>query len=91
MPSHAFSQVLVPASTYDLIDLPTVKDELSLKSVDTSNDNFLNRAITQSSAAAANYCNRIFQVETLIGSHPQLHIESTEQALDGVVLRIISS
>ena len=66
MPSHAFSQVLVPASTYDLIDLPTVKDELSLKSVDTSNDNFLNRAITQSSAAAANYCNRIFQVETLI-------------------------
>jgi hypothetical protein len=54
-----------PAGAYDLTDLATVRDELSLKTDDTSNDAFLSRAITQSSRAIANYCNRVFPVETV--------------------------
>lgn len=54
-----------PAGPYDLTDLNTVHDELSVKDGDTSNDAFLSRAITQSSIAIANYCNRVFQVEAV--------------------------
>ena len=53
------------ASPYDLTDLATVKDELNLSTTDTSNDAFLSRAITQASTAIANYCNRVFAVETV--------------------------
>lgn len=48
---------------YDLTDLATVKDELSV--TDPSNDSFLSRAITQASSSIANYCNRVFAVEAL--------------------------
>ncbi len=59
-----------PASPYDLTDLATVKDELSVKSSD--NDTFLQRAITQASRVIANYCNRTFTVETI---QDQIYIE----------------
>ena len=46
-----------PSASYALVDLATVKDELSLSSVDTSNDVSLTRAIMSVSALIANYCN----------------------------------
>lgn len=55
--------VITPAATYDLTDLPTAKDELSLNS--TTDDAFLGRAISQVSASIAQYCNRVFPVETV--------------------------
>jgi hypothetical protein len=48
---------------YDLVDLATVKAELKL--VDQSADPDLKRYITQASAAAANFCNRVFPIETV--------------------------
>jgi Phage gp6-like head-tail connector protein len=48
---------------YDLVDLPTIKAELNL--TDTSKDTLLLRWITQASAAAARFCNRVFPVETV--------------------------
>lgn len=54
-----------PAGAYDLTDLATVKDELSILPGDTSQDAFLQRAITQASMAIANYCSRVFPVEAL--------------------------
>jgi hypothetical protein len=54
-----------PAGPYDLTDLATVRDELSIPATDTANNAFLSRGITQVSTAIANYCNRVFQVETL--------------------------
>lgn len=54
-----------PARPYDLTDLATVHDELSITTNDTSNDTFLSRAITQASSAIANYCNRVFQIEAV--------------------------
>lgn len=65
MTAAAITNVLVAAATYDLVDLDTVKDELNITSTDTSKDDFLSRAITQVSAAVANYCNRVFPVETV--------------------------
>lgn len=59
------STVLVPAQNYDLTDLATVKDELSLKASDITNDVWLGRAITQVSATIAQWCNRTFPVETV--------------------------
>ena len=38
---------------------------ISIKTAETSNDAFIGRAITQASAAVGNYCNRIFQLETV--------------------------
>ncbi len=54
-----------PAGPYDLTDLATVHDEVELPLTVVGSDQFLSRAITQSSSAISNYCNRIFQVETL--------------------------
>jgi hypothetical protein len=54
-----------PAGPYDLTDLATVHDELTIPTADVSNDSFLSRAITQVSASIAKYCNRVFQVESL--------------------------
>lgn len=51
---------------YDLTDIATVHDELSITTtVDTANDPFLLRAITQASIAIAKYCNRVFPVEAV--------------------------
>ena len=54
-----------PAGPYDLTDLPTVHDEIPIPTQDTSNDAFLQRAITQTSLAIKKYCNRVFQVEAV--------------------------
>jgi len=65
MPVDRFISVINPAATYDLTDLATVKDELAIATNDTTKDAFLSRAISQASAAIGNYCNRVFQVETI--------------------------
>lgn len=57
------STTVTAASSYDLTTLAVVKDELSIS--DGSKDASLSRYITSASAAAAQYCNRIFQVETV--------------------------
>lgn len=54
-----------PAGPYDLTDLATVHDELSIPTNATDNDAFLQRAITQASRAIKNHCNRVFQVEAI--------------------------
>jgi len=55
--------VLQAAVSTLLTDLPTVKDELSIKAADTSNDAWLTRAITQASRAIAVYTKRKFAPE----------------------------
>lgn len=57
--------VTTAAPDYDLTDLATVKDELSIKTSDTSNDAWLGRGITQISKAIKKHCNRVFQVEAV--------------------------
>jgi hypothetical protein len=54
-----------PAGPYDLTTLSIAKDELQLDSVDTRQDAFLQRGITQVSQAIRNECNRTFQVEAI--------------------------
>lgn len=54
-----------PADPYDLVTLAIARDELGIPAADTSNDTFLQRAITQSSSAIAKYCNRVFTVEVI--------------------------
>lgn len=57
------STVLVAASSYRLATLDDVKDELQ---VDTgASDGTLNRYLDSASAAIAQYCNRVFPVETV--------------------------
>lgn len=55
--------VTQPASIYDLVSLATVKSELSIQTIDTSNDVWLSGSITQSSKAIAKYCGRVFVCE----------------------------
>lgn len=55
--------VLSPAATYDLTDLETTKDELSIKHTDSNNDTWLARAITQVSRAVMNETSRVFAPE----------------------------
>jgi len=57
--------VVTAAEDYDLTDLATIHDELGISDGDTSNDTFFSRVITQASTAISNYCNRVFQVETV--------------------------
>src|SRR5579863_3357625 len=54
-----------PAGPYDLATLVDLRDELSIKSIDTSNDATLSRYITQASTAICSYCGRVFAVEAL--------------------------
>lgn len=54
-----------PAGPYDLTSLAEAKDELSIPTTDVSNDARLSRYITQASASIANYCNRVFAIETI--------------------------
>lgn len=63
MPSIVVTTVTAPASSYDLVDLATVKDDLMI--TDTSSDAFLQRVITRVSNEAKLFCNRVFQVEGL--------------------------
>ena len=59
------STVLVPAASYDLTTLATIKDDLAIPAADTSSDTTLARFITEQSALVAQYCNRVFPVETV--------------------------
>lgn len=63
MSVEIISTVITAAKTYDLADLSTVKSDLAI----TGNDEnaYLKRLISRASAAAKNYCNRVFQVETV--------------------------
>lgn len=56
--------VTVPATARSLVDLATWKDDWGIRGGD--DDAFLSRAILRCSAAAENYCNRSFGVETLV-------------------------
>lgn len=55
--------VLVPAASALLLDLPTAKSELGIKSGDTSNDSWLTLVIGQASRSIESYCNRVFAIE----------------------------
>lgn len=48
---------------YDLVGLRTIKAELEYS--DSDKDELLKRWITQASAAAARFCNRVFPIETV--------------------------
>lgn len=51
---------VLTAGTGDLTTLTNVKLEIAIPSADTSSDSWLNLAIPQTTAAAQNYCNRVF-------------------------------
>lgn len=61
--SGAVFTVIAAASSYDLTTLAVVKDELVITGTD--GDVSLNRYIKSCSAAVAQYCNRVFQAETV--------------------------
>lgn len=65
MPIRAsISTVTVPAVSQDLTTLTDVKSELKI--YDNKEDTWLSRQIKAASAAASNYCNRVFAAETLV-------------------------
>jgi hypothetical protein len=55
--------VVSPASSYDLVDLETVKDELGIPPADTSQDARIQRWITATSARLSNICGVVFPEE----------------------------
>lgn len=55
--------VIIPADSYDLVTLDDLKADLGI-SID-ADDDFLTRAIGKASSAAAQYCGRVFPVETV--------------------------
>ena len=55
--------VIEPASSYDLVDLDTVKDELGIPPEDISKDGRLQRWITSTSQRFANICGVVFPEE----------------------------
>lgn len=59
------STIVTPASSTDLTTLATIKDDLAIPVTDTSSDATLSRFITEQSALVAQYCNRVFPVETI--------------------------
>lgn len=63
MSLQIITTVLTAAKSYELTDLATVKDELEL--TDGKADGRLRRYLAEASAAAAQYCNRRFQLETV--------------------------
>jgi hypothetical protein len=62
---HAITTVTAAASTQDLVTLAIVKDELGVGPSVSTYDAQIGRYISAASAAAANYCNRVFPLETL--------------------------
>ena len=55
--------VTAPAASYNLIDLATFKADLGITS--TTDDAYLTNRIASASATVANFCNRVFPVESL--------------------------
>lgn len=60
----SLSTVVTPAKNYDLTTLAVVKGLLQITG--TSQDDYLKSLISAASAGAANYCNRVFPVETVL-------------------------
>jgi hypothetical protein len=56
--------ITTPASTRDLVSLDDVREQLSIKSTDTSPDTWLAKVLTRASRQAEQYCNRIFAEQT---------------------------
>ena len=65
MPVRIVSTVLTAASDYDLTTLANIKDDLAIPNTDTSSDTSLARYITEQSLLVAQYCNRVFPIETV--------------------------
>lgn len=65
MADNVVLTVMQAAASYDLTDYETAKNELGIDASNTKDDEFITRNVSQVSAAAANYCNRVFQVEQL--------------------------
>ncbi len=65
MPVRIVSTVVTSASSYDLTTLDNIKDDLAIPNTDTSSDATLSRYITEQSAMVAQYCNRVFPIESL--------------------------
>lgn len=65
MSVRVVTTVVTPASSYDLTTLANIKDDLAIPSTDTSSDATLARFITEQSALVAQYCNRVFPIETI--------------------------
>lgn len=63
MPSPYRTDIVLPGLSIDLTVLATVKTELGI--TDTESDAWLQTKITQSSAAIASACGRVFQRETV--------------------------
>lgn len=63
MGPELITTVMTAAESYDLTTLAIVKDELSIK--DGASNTILQRYLTSASAAATQYCNRVFQAETI--------------------------
>jgi hypothetical protein len=57
--------VIDPASSYDLVDLDAVKDELGIPDTDTSKDARLQRWITSTAVRFANICGVVFPEENV--------------------------
>lgn len=62
---RVITTVTSAATSYDLTTLANVKDELTIATGDTTKDATLGRYISSASAAIAQYCNRVFPVETV--------------------------
>jgi hypothetical protein len=60
---YSILTVTTAATSYDLTELQDVKDELGI--ANNTSDAVLDRYISSASAAAAQYCDRVFQVETV--------------------------
>ena len=65
MPIRIVTTVLTPAENYDLTTLANIKDDLAIPAADTSSDATLSRFITEQSQLVAQYCNRVFPIETV--------------------------
>lgn len=60
---NQITRVITPATSYDLVRIDILKTLLGITT--TAEDPYLSLVISQVSAAAANYCNRVFPVETV--------------------------
>lgn len=60
---NQITRVVTPAASYNLVDIATVKTLLGITT--TAEDAYLTLLISQVSALAANFCNRVFPVETV--------------------------
>ena len=60
VPIERISTVIVPAVSYQLVDLPTLKAELSINATDSTNDTVLTREIAYISQLIINNCSSPF-------------------------------